>query len=112
MGGKVAKEEFLVGQPRGPCHEDTVRVADKALHQGQLLARLPHLEHAVETGVAHNLHLVDAYRREQLATLLVLDKEAAEAAQHAAILPSVGTEEDLTRAEDAAHAIGRHPAMV
>ena len=70
------------------------------------------MKHAVKTGVAHNLHLVDAYRGEQQATLLDLNEEAAEAAQHAAILPSVGTEEDLTRAEDAAHAIGRHPAMV
>ena len=84
---------------------------NKRLHDGQLLGSLLDLQHAVEAGVAHHLHVGDADVGEQMLTLLVLDKEAGEAFQHVGIVAAIPAEEDLVGAEDARHTVGRYAAV-
>ena len=109
---EVRYEDFLIGLPRASGTEHAARIGAEGLHDGQLLAGLLDLQHAVEAGVAHHPHVLDAQGAKQQLALLVLHKEGGEARQHLGIAPSVPLEEHLVPAEDARHAVGGHTAVL
>ena len=75
---EVAYEDVLVRTPRRACNKH-LAVASESLYNRKLLGSVAYLQHAVESGVAHNLGCVYANVVQQLSALLVLYEELGNA---------------------------------
>ena len=110
---EIFDEDFFIGRPRRAGYEHLpLAFLDELLDDGQLAGLLLDLQDAVEAGVARDADVGQPDGGQQLAALLVLHEEVGEALQDAAILTSIPSEEHLSVAEDARHAVGGHAAML
>ena len=103
-------KNFFIGLPTATSNE-ALAIALELLNDRQLLGGLLDLQHTVEAGIANDGDIIDAYRRQQLATHLVLYEEVGETLQHTTVLPTIPSEEHLTRTEDAADAVNGYTTM-
>ena len=106
------RDEYLfIGLPRRARNE-ALGIALELLYERQLPSRLFNLQHAVETGVAHHGHVMDANGVQQFTADVVLHIEPGEALQHVGILTTIPAEEHLSGTEDAADAVdGNAPVL-
>ena len=70
------------------------------------------LQHTVETGISHHIHIRNTDAGEQSLALLILHKEAGKALQDIRIAPAIPLEENLILTEDTAHTICRNVAVL
>ena len=109
---EVGDDDVLVRGPGAAHDQGELGALYKLLDQRELAGGGAHVGHAVKAGVTGNDDVLDTDARQQVARLLVLDKQGVEALEHLAEHAAPETEEYLLGAENGRDDVGGDAAVL
>lgn len=85
---EIFNKQVLIGLP-GTSGDKSHRIVLEQLNQRQVLSLLPDLKHAVEPGVAHYRHPVDANLGQVTFGTFILHKQMVKVTQHVSVRTAI-----------------------
>ena len=108
---EIFNKQVLIGLP-GTSGDKSHRIILEQLNQRQVLSLLPDLKHAVEPGVAHYRHPVDANLGQVTFGTFILHKQMVKVTQHVSVRTAIPFKEYLSATEDGRHTVNRNTALM